>query len=248
MSVEGESGGGRKKGRPFSKAVVRELQNRAANHCSNPACRQLTATPHSDRSRGVVLGEAAHIHARSPGGSRFDEHLSEADTASARNGIWLCRQCHAAVDRDPSRFPPRLLLEWREQHDAWVLLQTRLGTGETTLTGSPCPNCGAVLRRSLLLCEKCFYAVYWTATREELALAWKIGVRNALMGTIVAFVAFPALSSWALPRPLPFGLGLGLWTVPFAVVAALVGGMTKQRHVKRFCEDAAPRVERPPGH
>lgn len=44
------------------------------------------------------------------------------DTARSEisNAIWLCRNCHKRVDRDPAMFPAELLFLWRERHDEHV--------------------------------------------------------------------------------------------------------------------------------
>lgn len=59
------------------------------------------------------LGEAAHITAASPGGSRYDEALGPSERRSAENGIWLCRTHARLVDADEVGYPVETLRAWK---------------------------------------------------------------------------------------------------------------------------------------
>lgn len=107
-------------GPDFSKKTVEALAKRAAQTCSNPECREPTSGPHSDASRSVVVGEAAHIRGARHGSARFDSNMTNAERANPANGIWLCRKCAKLIDADPARFPPTLLKEWKHSHEAWI--------------------------------------------------------------------------------------------------------------------------------
>ncbi|MBS8260288.1 hypothetical protein DYI23_08675 [Roseibium polysiphoniae] len=56
-----------------------------------------------------------------PGAARYDNKMSDVTRASITNGIWLCRNCHAQIDRDETLFPPELLFNWRKEHEDVVL-------------------------------------------------------------------------------------------------------------------------------
>lgn len=96
------------------------LAQRAAYRCSNPRCRNLTVRPHSDVTRAVITGVAAHIRAAAPGGPRFDPEQSTDERRSAANGIWLCHVCSDLVDGDPSSYSVEQLLRWRGDHESWL--------------------------------------------------------------------------------------------------------------------------------
>lgn len=104
----------------FSKTVIEVLAKRAAMTCSNPDCTALTSGPSSDDSRSVNVGEAAHVYGALPGSARFDPEMSAGQRGDITNGIWLCRNCHKAVDADPDHFPAGLLFEWRRDHERVV--------------------------------------------------------------------------------------------------------------------------------
>lgn len=97
----------------FPQPVVDLLARRVGVRCSNPNCRQLTSGPHSDPSKHVNVGVAAHITAASPGGPRYDAFLSPDERRAPDNGIWLCQTCGALVDRDDPRYTADLLRQWK---------------------------------------------------------------------------------------------------------------------------------------
>jgi hypothetical protein len=97
----------------FPKSVVEKLAKRVGNRCSNPDCRKLTSGPHTEESKVINIGVAAHITAASPGGPRFNAGLSQSQRKGIENGIWLCQSCAKLIDNDEKRFPDRLLLQWK---------------------------------------------------------------------------------------------------------------------------------------
>ena len=104
----------------FSQRTVDALSKRAAQTCSNPSCRKPTSGPHSDSSKSVTKGEAAHIRGARPGSARYDPDMTDAERAEPANGIWLCRECAKVIDADEDKFPVILLQEWKASHESWV--------------------------------------------------------------------------------------------------------------------------------
>lgn len=94
------------------------LAKRAAYVCSNPACRAMTTGPHTDSDRSSMVGEAAHIFGANPGSARYRSSMSSTERSSITNAIWLCRKCARLIDVDGDRFPARLLLQWKREHEA----------------------------------------------------------------------------------------------------------------------------------
>jgi hypothetical protein len=92
----------------FTKAVQQKLCRDVGGRCSNPDCRDFTFG-------AISLGEAAHITAASPGGARYDRNLTDKERHAEANGIWLCRKCHALVDRLYEQYTVELLREWKRQ-------------------------------------------------------------------------------------------------------------------------------------
>lgn len=104
----------------FSDRTKKTLAIRAAHFCSDPHCLKLTAGPHSDSNKGLTTGHAAHIHAASPNGPRYDPNQTPAQRKAITNGIWLCRECGDIVDKDDSPHSASLLLQWKADHEAMI--------------------------------------------------------------------------------------------------------------------------------
>lgn len=104
----------------FSPATKRSLAIRAAHFCSNPHCLKLTAGPHSDEEKFLTTGHAAHVHAASPEGPRYDSNQTPAQRKHISNGLWLCRECGDIVDKDDAPHSPNLLKQWKADHEAMI--------------------------------------------------------------------------------------------------------------------------------
>lgn len=96
----------------FSEKVKRDLAGRAGYKCSNPNCRISTIEAKYAAEGTVSIGEAAHICAASEGGMRYNANMSSEERSSADNGVWLCRNCAAMIDRD-SIYTVAMLYKWK---------------------------------------------------------------------------------------------------------------------------------------
>ena len=104
----------------FRAPVIKTLRERVATRCSNPDCRVATFAPSGED--GVSnIGIAAHIHAASKGGPRYDENMSIEERKSIKNAIWLCSNCSIKIDRDIEKYPVTLLHEWKEKAEKITL-------------------------------------------------------------------------------------------------------------------------------
>jgi len=103
------------------------LAQRSAMICNNPDCLSLTVGP--DDAAGdmaVKLGEAAHIRAARSGQARFDATMTEDERATHMNGIWLCRNCHALIDKNGGvQFPRATIESWKKEHTEMIELLLR---------------------------------------------------------------------------------------------------------------------------
>jgi hypothetical protein len=104
----------------FSESTKKTLAVRAAHFCSNPKCLKLTAGPHSEASKSLTTGHAAHIHAASPNGPRYNPQQTPVQRRAIANGLWLCRECGDIVDKDESPHTPELLRQWKSDHEAMI--------------------------------------------------------------------------------------------------------------------------------
>lgn len=97
----------------FSESTKRKLRDRVAGRCSNPDCRTPTLGPKSDEGGVSSIGIAAHITAAAPLGPRYNRSLSPQQRSAFKNGIWLCSNHAAMIDRDDVKFPESLLRGWK---------------------------------------------------------------------------------------------------------------------------------------
>jgi hypothetical protein len=99
----------------FSPSTKKLLAGRVGHRCSNPGCRKPTIGPASDITKVVILGDAAHITAASPGGPRYDPELSTEERRHYNNGIWCCPGCAELIDKDATGYPVEVLRHWKTE-------------------------------------------------------------------------------------------------------------------------------------
>ncbi len=83
----------------FSPDTKRLLADRAGYRCSLPGCGRLTIGPGADEDSRRSIGVACHIYSAAPGGPRGQNGLREDQLASVENGIWLCGDHAALIDK-----------------------------------------------------------------------------------------------------------------------------------------------------
>jgi len=97
----------------FSSRVIRDLERRVNNKCSNPDHRVPTSGPTGGHDNAVNIGVAAHICSAAPGGPRYDSTMTKEERSDISNGIWLCQNCAGLIDRDERTYTVDLLKQWR---------------------------------------------------------------------------------------------------------------------------------------
>ena len=100
------------------------LWARSGNKCA--LCRESLVAERTATDAAAVVGDEAHIVARSPGGPRW-ELLDERMIDAYENLILLCKVDHKRVDDQPGEYTKERLHEIKARHEAW-LVQT-LGQG-----------------------------------------------------------------------------------------------------------------------
>lgn len=81
--------------------------------CARPGCGLVTHFYDPSRNKTInIQGQAAHIHAASPRGPRYEPDLTAEQTRSFKNGVWLCANCATLIDRLPDEHPSDLLYLW----------------------------------------------------------------------------------------------------------------------------------------
>lgn len=112
----------------FSKKTVQTIALRGGYVCSNPDCRRPTSGPHSDPSKAIITGEAAHMCAASENGPRFDPNQTAEQRKAIGNAIWLCGNCNKKVDADWVAWPAERLQEMKIAHERWVAAEAMIPT------------------------------------------------------------------------------------------------------------------------
>lgn len=106
----------------FSNDTKDLLARRVGFRCSNPNCRKPTSGPQEDTNKSINVGVAAHITAASPGGKRYNLHLTPEERKSPSNGIWLCQTCAKLIDNDEIRYTVDLINKWKVLSEQAALL------------------------------------------------------------------------------------------------------------------------------
>jgi hypothetical protein len=100
------------------KAETRKrLWGRSGNRCAK--CRAELVRSDEGGLPGALVGEEAHIIARSPGGARY-EPLDPKARDGYDNLILLCANDHSEVDAQPSRHTVASLRTMKRRHELWV--------------------------------------------------------------------------------------------------------------------------------
>lgn len=97
----------------FSAKTKNLLARRTGFKCSNPDCKKLTVGSNADKDKATLIGVAAHITAAASGGPRYDTSLTADQRSAMDNGIWLCENCAALIDKDTKSFTVSVLNSWR---------------------------------------------------------------------------------------------------------------------------------------
>jgi hypothetical protein len=101
----------------ISEADIKRLWGKAAGRCSYPGCRT-DCLPVLDQTDPTIIGEMAHVIARSTAGPRGASNGGEDTEASS---ILLCPTHHTLVDKAPKdRFTVEMMLEWKGDHEGRV--------------------------------------------------------------------------------------------------------------------------------
>lgn len=110
------------------KAETRKrLWGRSGNRCAK--CRAELVRPDEGGLPGALVGEEAHIVARSPGGARYDP-LDPKVRDGYDNLILLCANDHSEVDAQPSRYTMASLRTMKRRHELWVKARLQAPTSD----------------------------------------------------------------------------------------------------------------------
>ena len=112
----------------FSKRTKNNLALRACYLCSLGGCQKLTVGPSDESNSGTTnIGVAAHICAASKGGPRYVENMTQAERRHITNGIWLCSDHAALIDRDKATYTIDVLRAMKREHEVAIQESVRSG-------------------------------------------------------------------------------------------------------------------------
>lgn len=93
------------------------LWARSGNRCA--LCRRVLVAERTAADDEAIIGDEAHIAARSPGGPRYGECPPDK-VDRYDNLILLCRVDHKKVDDQPRHYTTARLRQSKAEHEAWV--------------------------------------------------------------------------------------------------------------------------------
>lgn len=103
----------------------KRLWGRSGNRCAK--CRQELVRPDAGDLRGALIGEEAHIIAKSPGGARYAPLAPKVRDGYA-NLILLCANDHIEVDAQPGSYTAERLQAMKDRHELWVSSRLHVGS------------------------------------------------------------------------------------------------------------------------
>lgn len=95
----------------------KRLWARSGNQCAICHCELVRAD--EGREPGALVGQEAHIIARSPGGPRY-EPLDPTARDDYSNLILVCANDHREIDTRPERYTVEKLRRCKREHEQWV--------------------------------------------------------------------------------------------------------------------------------
>lgn len=100
---------------PHLQSVIKRLFALCGNQCAFPNCPEVIV----DIS-GTMLGKVAHIHAAEPGGSRYDDTMTDEQRRSEENLFIVCGKHHDIIDdkKQTATYTPEVLKRYKSDHEA----------------------------------------------------------------------------------------------------------------------------------
>jgi len=125
----------------------------------------------------VNLGHAAHIHAASKGGPRYNPEMSPEDRCAISNGIWLCANHSKLIDADHGQFSADTIIQWKKTAEAETYRQ--LKSLEKRVV--PMPTTLVCLDIDLM------FEAIWIAIAEN---TWVFAVKKFILGDEQKLMSF----------------------------------------------------------
>lgn len=108
------------------------LALRSGGICAVPTCRLALFVDGNDQDSAKIVGEVAHIKGEKLGAARYDISQTDTERNSYANLIYLCRNCHRAIDTQRNSYTVEILLVMKREHETWIKSSTAEALGAVT--------------------------------------------------------------------------------------------------------------------
>ncbi len=107
------------KARQYKPTTIRRLDKLSGNQCAEPTCQKKLIAEDGQS----IISKICHIEAASKNGPRWNANMTDDERRDFSNLILLCDEHHTIIDNkeNESKFPVRLLKEWKTNHEAKIL-------------------------------------------------------------------------------------------------------------------------------
>ena len=96
------------------------LAFRSGDICAFPKCQCNLTLDSNSGNDSSIMGEAAHISGENIGAARYNQLMSDDERNHYKNLIYLCRNHHCQIDRQPEDFSVETLLKIKKEHEIKV--------------------------------------------------------------------------------------------------------------------------------
>lgn len=118
--------------RSYTNADRALLWSRSGGFCCFPECEMNCVQAALDDDPSLIIGQIAHIEAKSDGGPRSNPALLDASRDSYENLILLCPTHHRLVDGQENTYTAEMLRSWKTDQE--LRFQGFLAQGIATIT------------------------------------------------------------------------------------------------------------------
>ncbi|MEQ8624633.1 MAG: hypothetical protein RJQ00_07265 [Vicingaceae bacterium] len=105
---------------PISLKTHKILWGKSGNRCAFPECRIELVVDESLTDDPSIIGQEAHIVARSPDGPRGDNEMNNGERDKYSNLILLCGNHHKIIDDQQEEYTIKKLQKFKSKHEEWV--------------------------------------------------------------------------------------------------------------------------------
>jgi len=102
------------------------LWGHSGNMCAFPECKLELVMDETQTDDPSIIGEEAHIIARSPDEARGDSKLDSEQRDKYDNLVLLCSVHHKLIDDQPKYYTVKIIKDFKKAHEKWVNSSLRI--------------------------------------------------------------------------------------------------------------------------